>query len=453
MKASLCVLIISILWSIAVAFPQQAPPLLSPDQRYKTDILLVVAHPDDETAISSYLARAIFDQQKRVAVVYGTRGDGGGNSIGYEQAAALGVVREIEARRALGSWNVMNVWFLGAPDTPGQDVLRSLETWHHGNVLEQAVRIVRLTRPEVVLTWLPCYVAGENHDDHQAAGVIATEAFGMAGDPAIFPSQVAAPRDRLRINNYGEGLQPWQAKKLYYFSDADHSEFLEGKGPKYETTDVSPSRKLPYYRLSADEWSFHETQGGVAQIAKSAIAKSDFTALKDPERLLLGRSLVKSTTTADVFEGVTSEPIAPASSRGERRESRPVVSLELGGPWAFYREFWRSQNIEHLATLLAPEVGVGGGQPLNVPLLISNETDEAKQVTLLSDLPAGWTERARFTTYPVAAHQTYPVQIALTAPSGHAKEWHTINWRIEVEGKAVASIALRVHLASGGLPQ
>jgi LmbE family N-acetylglucosaminyl deacetylase len=453
MKARLCVLIISILWSIPVAFPQQAPPLLSPDQRYKTDILLVVAHPDDETAISSYLARAIFDQQKRVAVVYGTRGDGGGNSIGYEQAAALGVVREIEARRALASWNVMNVWFLGAPDTPGQDVLRSLETWHHGNVLEQVVRIVRLTRPEVVLTWLPCYVAGENHDDHQAAGVIATEAFGMAGDPAIFPSQIAAPRDRLRISNYGEGLQPWQAKKLYYFSDADHSEFLEAKGPKYETTDVSPSRKLPYYRLSADEWSFHETQGGVAQVAKSAIAKSDFTALKDPERLLLGRSLVKSTATADVFEGVTSEPIAAASSRGHRRESRPVVSLELGGPWAFYREFWRSQNIEHLATLLAPEVGVGGGQPLNVPLLIGNETDEANQVTLLSDLPAGWTERARFATYPVAAHQTYPVQIVLTAPSGHAREWHTINWRIEVEGKAVASIALRVHLASGGLPQ
>jgi len=45
-----------------------------------------------------------------------------------------------------------------------------------GKVLEQAVRIVRLTRPEVVLTWLPCYVAGENHDDHQAAGVIATAA-------------------------------------------------------------------------------------------------------------------------------------------------------------------------------------------------------------------------------------------------------------------------------------
>ena len=453
MKASLFVLIISILCSVPTALSQQAPPLLSPDQRYKADILLVVAHPDDETAISSYLARAIFDQHKRIAVIYGTRGDGGGNSVGYEQAAALGVVREIEARRALASWGVMNVWFLGAPDTPGQDVLRSLETWHHGNALEQVVRLVRLTRPEVILTWLPCYVAGENHDDHQASGVIATEAFGMAGDPTVFPSQVAAPRDRARISNYGEGLRPWQAKKLYYFSDADHAEFLQGKGPKYETTDVSSSRQLPYYRLSADEWSFHETQGGVAQIAKAAIAKSDFTALKDPERLVLGRSLVKSTTTADVFEGVTSEPIAYASIRGYRRESPPGVSLELGGPWAFYRDFWRAQNIEHLATLLAPEVGAGGGQALNVPLLISNETDEAKQVTLLSELPPGWTERARFAYFLVSAHQIYAVQLTLTAPSGHAKEWHTINWKIEAEGKVVASIALRVHLSSGGLPQ
>jgi LmbE family N-acetylglucosaminyl deacetylase len=453
MKASLFVLIVSILCSIPVALSQQAPLLLPPDHRYKADILLIVAHPDDETAISSYLARAIFDQHKRVAVIYGTRGDGGGNSVGNEQAAALGAVREIEARRALASWGVMNVWFLGAPDTPGQDVLRSLETWHHGNILEQVVRIVRLTRPEVILTWLPCYVAGENHDDHQAAGVIATEAFGMAGDPTTFPSQVAAPRDRLRISNYGEGLQPWQAKKLFYFSDADHSEFLEGKGPKYATTDVSPSRKLPYYRLSADEWSFHETQGGVAQVAKSAITKSDFTALKEPERMVLGRSLVKSATTADVFEGVTSEPIRYEPVRGYRTDSRAGVSLELGGPWAFYRDFWRAQNIEDLATLLAPEVGVGGGQPLNVPLLMSNETDEAKQVTLLSELPAGWTERARFASFPIAAHQSYPVQIVLTAPSGHAKEWHTINWRIEAEGKVVASIALRVHLSSGGLPQ
>jgi len=47
----------------------------TPDDRYKADILVVVAHPDDDTLITTYLARAIFDQHKRVAVVYCTRGD------------------------------------------------------------------------------------------------------------------------------------------------------------------------------------------------------------------------------------------------------------------------------------------------------------------------------------------------------------------------------------------
>lgn len=453
MKSISRLLIVWLLGNVSSAFSQQAPSLTLPDERYKADILLVVAHPDDETAISSYLARAVFDQHKRVAVIYGTRGDGGGNNIGNEQATALGAVREIEARRALASFGVMNVWFIGAPDTPGQDVLRSLETWHHGNALEQVVRLVRLTRPEVIVTWLPCYVAGENHDDHQAAGVIATEAFGMSGDPTIFPSQVAAPRLRLRINNYGEGLRAWQAKKLYYFSDADHTDFLEGKGPQYRSTDVSPSRKVPYYRLSADEWSFHETQRGVGDIARSAIEKSDFTALKGPERFVMGKSLLPSTLTGDIFEGVTQGAMAYAFKRPYRPLVREGISLQLGGPWAFYREFWRAQSIEQLAELVTPEVGVAAGTPLNVPLLIANDTDQAKVIKLMTELPDGWTEQARYSEFPVAAHETYPVQLILNAPAGHANEWHKIMWRIEVEGKPAGSVELRVHLRSGGLPQ
>lgn len=129
------------------------------------------------------------------------------------------------------------------------------------------------------------------------------------------------------------------------------------------------------------------------------------------------------------------------------------VSLELGGPWAFYREFWRAQNIEPLAELVTPEVGVAGGQPLNVPLLIANETDQAKVIKLTTHLPEGWSEQARFAEFPVAAHETYPVQLVLTAPTGHANEWQKITWKVETEGKPAGSVDLRVHLKSGGLPQ
>ena len=102
---------------------QQAPLSPPPDDRYKADILVIVAHPDDETEMTGYLARAIFDQHRRVAVLYGTRGTSGGNVVANEQAASLGAVRDIEARRGLATYGVMNVWFIGGPDTPSQNVL------------------------------------------------------------------------------------------------------------------------------------------------------------------------------------------------------------------------------------------------------------------------------------------------------------------------------------------
>ena len=372
--------------AVAAELPK-APPQPRPDDRYKADILVVAAHPDDETAITGYLAKAIYDEHRRVAVIFGTRGDGGGNAMGNEQAATLGAEREIEARRALASFGVMNVWFLGGPDTPGQDVLRSLETWNHGAALGQAVRLVRLTRPEVILTWLPEYVAGENHGDHQAAGVIATEAFDLAGDATAFPEQIAAPRDRQNIFNLTEGLRPWQPKKLYFFSDASHTDFLQGKGPRYVTTGVSPSRGVPYYRLAADEMSFHLTQDDTGQFAKRAIEKGDFKYFDDPVLFVFGKSLVKCTPPGDIFEGIAPGPTKFVPAHGYRAAADAGISIELGGPWSFYREFWKAHGLDHLASLLpSPEVQIAPGERLHLPLLLHNGTGEARGVTLTPTL-------------------------------------------------------------------
>src|SRR5436853_5381555 len=179
------------LLSLAIASAAQEPKALPlPDERYKADILLVVAHPDDEGAATPYLARAL-DEHKRIAVVFGTRGSSGANEAGAEQAAALGVIREIEARNALTSLGITNVWFLGGKATASQNVLQSLANWDHGVSLEQLVRLVRLTRPEVILTFLPGTFIGEDHGLHQSSGLLTTEVFDLAGDPASFPAQLA----------------------------------------------------------------------------------------------------------------------------------------------------------------------------------------------------------------------------------------------------------------------
>src|SRR5262244_1292142 len=245
-----------------------------PDDRLKADVLLIVAHPDDETGATAYLAQ-LMDQGRRVAAVYLTHGEAGHNNMGSERAASLGTSREMELRHALNYLGVQNVWFLGGRDTPSQDVLQSLANWHHGQAVEDVVRMIRITRPYVILTWLPGIYVGENHGDHQAAGVIATEAFDLAGDPAAFPAQLAAPRNRASINNLGEGLRPWTPRKLYYFSDASGTAFLKGFGPEYPVTDTSPVQKVPYTTLAARHYAYYQSQINPPEV-RQALAAGKF---------------------------------------------------------------------------------------------------------------------------------------------------------------------------------
>src|SRR5271156_3292076 len=301
-----------LLFATAVA-AQQPRQLPQADDRYKTDILLVVAHPDDEGAATPYLARAL-DEGKRVAVVYGTRGSSGANEAGAEQAAALGEIREIEARRALETLGITNVWFLDGRDTASQNVLQSLANWGHGASLEQLVRLVRLTRPEVILTFLPGTFIGEDHGDHQAAGVLATEAFDLAGDPTVFPEQVAAPLRRLEP--YLENLRPWQTKKIYYFPDADREDIFKGKGPEYSVKEISKSAKQAYWRIALESFRRHETQAKsfIDTLAKMDEAQIEKTLTSDGFwssgiSFVLGKSLVGGSVTGDVFEGVAPGPI------------------------------------------------------------------------------------------------------------------------------------------------
>src|SRR6516165_354706 len=98
--------------SAAVPLLAQTPQKVNPpDDRYKVDILVVSAHPDDEAFFTPYLARAIYDMHKRVAVIFSTHGGSGVNRFTRERGPAMANEREIEARRACAKLNIENVWF------------------------------------------------------------------------------------------------------------------------------------------------------------------------------------------------------------------------------------------------------------------------------------------------------------------------------------------------------
>ena len=180
---------------------------------------MVVAHPDDEAFFTPYLARAIYDMHKRVAVIFSTHGGSGVNRYTRERGPAMANEREIEAREACAKLGISNVWFLDGKDTPSQKLLDSFANWGDGENLERLVGLIRLTRPEVIFTHFPGVFIGENHGDHQATGVLVTEAFDLAGDPLIFPSQLAGPTSH--YESYLSNLQTWQPKKIYFGSDAN----------------------------------------------------------------------------------------------------------------------------------------------------------------------------------------------------------------------------------------
>lgn len=440
--------------SVVRAQLNDVPPLPGPDPRYKVDVLLVVAHPDDETAIGSYLAKLVFDDHRHIGVVYCNRGTGGGNTIGLEQSTAMGLEREIEARRALALLGIADVWFLDGLDTPTQDVLQSLARWKHGVVLEELVRIVRLTRPEVIVSWLPHFVAGENHGDHQASGVIATEAFDMAGDPTVFPSQVAVPRERIDINQLNEGLHPWQAKKIYFFSDASHG--VKAPGPAFDLRQVSPSKGIPYYRIAAALDTVHLTQGDVSAEAKKAIETNDYDPfIKTVERfhLIFGKSLVKCSPSGGLFDGIGAGSIAYRRPAGFRPDVRKGITLDLGGPFAFYRDFWRTHDIENIGPLVQPEMEIGVGSYVHIPLMIANNTADSVVVLLTADYPPGWKRASGDGRYHVGPHQIVAAQTFAFAPQESASEFQTIRWRAESNGTSVGSIAVRVKVSDWTLPQ
>ena len=71
--------------------------------------------------------------------------------MGREYGKSLALEREVEARQALASMGITSAGFFDAPNTASVNVIQTLERWDHASFLASVVRIIRLTRPEVLV--------------------------------------------------------------------------------------------------------------------------------------------------------------------------------------------------------------------------------------------------------------------------------------------------------------
>jgi LmbE family N-acetylglucosaminyl deacetylase len=452
--------------TVCAPSPQKVNP---PDDRYKVDILVVSAHPDDEAFFTPYLARAVYDMHKHVAVIFSTHGGSGVNRFTRERGPAMANEREIEARRACAKLGIENVWFLDGKDTASQNLFDSFSNWGHGANLERLIGLIRLTRPEVIFTHFPGAFIGENHGDHQATGVLVTEAFDLAGDPMVFPEQLAGPTSH--YESFLSNLRPWQPKKIYFGSDAQDNKQFDGSGPTYSVREISPSQKKPYWRLAIDSAMFHRTQfpddiARITQMSDSELEKMmddpNTAWWSEPSTLIFGKSVVGGEPTDDVFAHIVDPPMKEALFRSgrftEEKPSQPLPRMELGGPWAFYAQFYPAHGLTHLPLAKTPEIGIKTGTDLVVPVIVLHEGAKPLTINLTASLPDGWKLAHAETQFalPPEASTSFPLTIEtprLSAEQLKAVKPQEFTIHAESDGKPIGEIKMMVLLRASGLPE
>src|SRR5206468_4937306 len=154
-------------------------------------VLMIGAHPDDEdTQLIAWLARG---RQVETAYLSLTRGDGGQNLIGNELGEALGAIRTEEllaARRIDGGHQYFTrAYDFGFSKSAGE----TYKHWPTDSILRDVVSVVRDFRPHVIIA-IFSGTPRDGHGHHQVSGLLAREAFDLAGDSVRMPRSVT--RDR-----------------------------------------------------------------------------------------------------------------------------------------------------------------------------------------------------------------------------------------------------------------
>lgn len=213
--------------------------------RVTTRILYVTAHPDDESAaVLTYLARGLHAD---VALLSLTRGEGGQNALGPEQAPQLGLIRTQELLAATRGYGV-KLYFTRAKDFGYSKTPEETEKIWGDQVLEDMVRVIRTFRPNVIINGWGGVHGGHGH--HQAAGLLTPRAVQLAADPKY--SSPGAPFED------GESA-PWGDRRPVVLLDLDRSEKPQGYILPLDST--SPLYGKSWREIGIDAFANHHTQG------------------------------------------------------------------------------------------------------------------------------------------------------------------------------------------------
>lgn len=210
----------------------------------------VVAHPDDEDG--GLLTLEARGHGASVLLMTLNRGEGGQNKIGSNLSDVLGVVRTEELLAADQLYGVQDRFSRVADFGFSKSAEETFQKWGgHDIALADMVRVIRTFRPDVLTTRFSG-TPRDGHGNHQAAGILTKEAFRAAADPKRYPEQIA------------EGLQPWQAKKLYIGNVCGFGAMTcpdENWTLKINTGEYSPQLGMSYAQFAMEGLRHQLSQG------------------------------------------------------------------------------------------------------------------------------------------------------------------------------------------------
>jgi len=185
-------------------------------------LMTVHAHPDDETiGTGGTMAKAVAAGQ-RVVLVTCTRGEMGEIVVNDmdtpDNHRRLGEIRAGELERAMGVLGVTEWENLGYHDSDmmGRVGNQDPRSFWQADIDEAAKRLVWLIRryqPDVITTYND--FGGYGHPDHIRTHDVTVRAYPRAGDPALYPEQLAPEHGGTGPAADEGGLAPWTPSKLY----------------------------------------------------------------------------------------------------------------------------------------------------------------------------------------------------------------------------------------------
>jgi LmbE family N-acetylglucosaminyl deacetylase len=213
--------------------------------RMTTRILYITAHPDDESAtLLTYLARGLHAD---VALLTLTRGEGGQNDLGPEQAPQLGLIRTQELLAATRGYGI-KLFFTNAPDFGFSKTPEETEKIWGQPVLGDMVRVIRTFRPNIVVNGWGGVHGGHGH--HQTSGLWTPVAVQMAADANKFPEQL---HEGLSV--WGDGANPVE------LLDTERGGASRGNGAALPVDNISPLWGKTYREIGLDAFANHRSQG------------------------------------------------------------------------------------------------------------------------------------------------------------------------------------------------